>query len=163
MMIGLMAGISGCSPKLKPVTATSQKWYGGAAGSGGGVNYAVSVTKPEAAKISVDKIWLGDNEKGIWADFSVWKDSSRTRFGDKVVPESVSLFQVKFEEVFAGRPMGPGNRNGEPPSGPETIDAPEEIPGDFQGKALIFLTQLPNKTLLIPVEQFTPLQPIAYP
>ena len=154
--------LSGCSPKMKVTNSTMQHWMGGAAGSGGGTNYAVLVSKPTDGVVKIEKVWLGDREKGIWPRFSVQKDSSGTRYGDKTAPAGIECFTVSFSKNNPARP-DPRNDLNEGPNIPKDEPAPTDLPEDFSSGAVIFYsygTKLGGTWI---VNDFTVLQPLAYP
>lgn len=158
ILIALVFLLGGCKSSYQVSEAMMQEWFGGAAGSGGGIRYKVFVEKPSKLEVSVEKVWVGDRENGQLVPFRFFNDSSKTTTM-KVLP-GVQLFRVEFDERIQGQ---------RPPN-METYDeenrqdeAPTDLPGDFVKGAVIYLKDGNGKVTPLAVQDFERLEPLAYP
>ncbi|MEM0996017.1 MAG: hypothetical protein AAGN35_03010 [Bacteroidota bacterium] len=154
-----LVACSGSKPFVQ--RASSQKYYGGPAGSGGGTIYRVFIGKSNKSELRIDKVWVGDAEKGTWAKFQVYADSSRTVLRDHRLPKGSSLSRIEFTKKFAGTPT-PGANEDTAPELPEPIPA-SGLPKAYATGLVIYYTQSSGKTGNWIVEELITLAPLLHP
>lgn len=156
--ISLLFLLTGCKTNYEVAHATKQQWFGGAAGSGGGVNYSISIEKPSKSEVKVDKVYVGDREKGQYVPFRFFNDSSKTT--TMLVPTGVTLFRVEFAERIPGQRQPNMETFGDEPL---QDAAPKGLPEDFNQGVVLFLSDGKGTSSLMTVQDFKLLEPLAYP
>lgn len=153
----LLVSLTGCHTELEMNSATRQSWAGGARGSGRGVMYNVELQKPDNNEITIEKVWLGDREKGKWMSPEIQLRGQLKQQG-LTLPAGRAIFTLMFRETF------PGEANPNQKPDPPLVDADLTLlPEDFQQGAVIFF-KLPNsKVHKLIVANFTELEPLNYP
>ena len=158
----LIGGISGCTGSSKVIHSSSQVWYGGAAGSGGGINYEIRIKKELRVSFKVLSVWVGDRKKGrLFEEISLVPLDQGQPYPDSGVPKGVEAFDIQFSGYNAFR----GHQNPDRPQSkdrPPVIDAPTGLPPKFTEGALVRLKTGNKETYLI-VSSFEKLEPIALP
>lgn len=154
--------LAGCSPKIKLTEATAQRWMGGAAGSGGGTNYAVTISKPESKEIRIDKVWLGNRAEGTWPKFALQEKLDGPRLKDPVAISGNGQYIVVFSMVNP-RMQNPNLTMDEGPKTPTLEKAPADLPTDFVEGAVIYYSFGTKIAGHIIVNEFRYLDPLAYP
>ncbi|HEX2900198.1 MAG TPA: hypothetical protein VHS96_10810 [Bacteroidia bacterium] len=155
----MVLALAGCTVTMKVVKSTSQTWHGGAAGSGGGKNYLVTLTKPANTVVEITQVWIGERDKGWLPRFQVLPQTSDTA-DFHVAGKGVSEFTVKFGEVFPGQP---GPRDAPRPVGVVPFDnPPNDLPDGFTHGAVIYYQTGKQKGTWI-VSEFEVLPPLNYP
>lgn len=147
---------SSCTVQMNVESATVQEWIGGAAGSGGGSKYVVSLSKKGNSDITINSIWLGDREKGVLADFRIYADSSGRIV--KKVSSDMELFRVEMS-VKNRRRMNRddvGGIEGEQ-------DAIPGLPQEFEKGLIINYLDGKGKEGHLVVQDFKKLEPLIYP
>lgn len=147
---------SSCTVQLNVESATVQDWVGGAAGSGGGSNYVVSLSKKGNSDITISSIWLGDRERGVLADFRIFADSSGRIV--KQVSSEMELFRVEMS-VKNRRRMNRDDAGGI--EGEQ--DAIPGLPQEFEKGLIINYLDGKGKEGHLVVQDFTKLEPLIYP
>lgn len=158
LLLPLLLLVTGCKTNYKVTDAMKQEWFGGAAGSGGGVRYKVFIKKPSKVEVGVSQVWVGDREKGQFVPFRFFNDSAKTT--TMMVDPGVELFRVEFDERIQGQ--RPPNMEIENPEKLQD-DAPSDLPEGFQKGAVIYLKDGAGKVSMLAVEDFKRLEPLAYP
>ncbi|MCB9230032.1 MAG: hypothetical protein H6581_00065 [Bacteroidia bacterium] len=151
-ILGFTLLLSGCKDTFVIQKATSQIWWGGVEGSGGGKKYRVLVTKPAKAGFVVERVWIGDREKGrLFKKFSVYNPVERKEFTDKKVPAGVKEFGLLLEEIYPGSEgrhgdLEHGGQRNVSPEQPPVQQAPEDLPQEYSKGGIVFLTYDGGKT-----------------
>ncbi len=155
-----MVWLAGCAGTMKVEKTTTQVWHGGAAGSGGGKNYKVYVSKAASMEVTFDKVWIGDRERGWLPDFRVLYPEVADRLRNHVAPKGVTTFTVEFAEVYPGQP----NPRGEPrPTVVKPFDIPpSDLPESFDKGAVIYYRVGNNPGVWV-VTEMEILEPLNYP
>ena len=159
LFLPLFLLFTGCKTNFEVARASKQEWFGGAAGSGGGINYKVFLTKPEKSEVKVDKVYVGDREKGQYVPFRFFNDSTTTTT-TMMVPSGSTNFRVEFSEQIQGQRQ-PRMEVSDPT--PLQDDAPADLPEDFKKGVVLFLSDGNGKPSIVTVQDFKRLAPIAYP
>ena len=158
LLFSLLLVMTSCKTPLEVSKATQQEWFGGAAGSGGGIRYVVHVKKDEKGEVAVDKVWVGSLEKGQWVPFRFFNDSSRTT--TMMVPEGFTQFRVEFDERIQGQ--RPPNME-EYDENSNSTELPNAFPEGFDKGVVLYLKDGNGKVTVLGVEEFERLEPLAYP
>jgi hypothetical protein len=159
VLVTMMLLLAGCGGTAKVVKSTSQKWHGGAAGSGGGVYYQVTLSKPANMRIEIEKVWLGEREKGWLPRFNVLPQPSDTA-NQHVAQIGITEFTVKFSE---SKPGQPGPREAPRPNVVVPFDnPPADLPDEFTHGAVIYYQIGQQKGMWV-VSEFEILPPLNYP
>lgn len=148
--------LSGCSMKYTVEKATQQDWIGGAAGSGGGTKYLVTLTKSAGKDAVVNKIWVGDREQGQKVQFQIV--DAEAEMIRKSMPTEASTFRIQFSiqnKRRTSRDDAGGVAN--------TENAPDDLPDDFTQGAVIYMTHGEGKQVALVVNDFERLEPLIYP
>lgn len=153
--------LTGCGSTYQVQKATSQSWMGGAAGSGGGVNYRVFIAKTGKDAVSIEKVWLGTAEQGWNTQFRVYADSSRQFLQDSKADADVNLFRIEFAELTPPPPNPRGHNVG--PQLPPYDTPPADLPAEFKKGAVIYYVNGKGQSGQWVVQDFQRLEPIAYP
>lgn len=158
----LLFSLIGCAPKMSINHATLQNWMGGAAGSGGGTNYEVKLEKSAKQIIKIEKVWLGNRDEGIWPRFAVKQTASGPRLTNPIAEAGWTEYFIIFSKVNPNRP-NPHQDLDEGPNVPKPEPAPSDLPKDFVSGAVIYYTFGTDIVNQISVNEFTALDPLAYP
>ncbi len=160
--LGILAlWMSGCVGSATIEKTTSQVWHGGAAGSGGGKNYKVYVSKSKSLAVVIDKVWVGDREKGWLPDYRVVYPDLANGLRNHAAPEGVTTFTLEFAEVYPGQPNNP--RGEIRPVMVKPFDQPPtDLPSSFDKGAVIYL-HLASKATVWVVSEMEILEPLNYP
>lgn len=149
----------GCG-SLQMGVATSQRWHGGAEGSGGGERYVVQFTKPARQVVVVDKVWLGDRERGWLPRVRITYPGLKAMGENSTAPSGVKAFAVHFERLIPDAPPAPR------PSGGGMVqpfdNPPNDLPAHFTHGAVVYC-KVQDKEAQWVIEDFEALAPIAYP
>ncbi len=151
-LVGVLVLFTGCKSTHSVVEATRQEWFGGAPGSGGGIKYTVTVDVPAKAQLEAEKAYVGSRETGFYMRC---KKASPQPDGAK---EGRQLFKIEFERRLPGE-VSDGMANGSM----QPHAAPEGLPPEFEGGALIFYRDKNGKAGQWVVQDFKRLNPLAYP
>jgi len=138
---------SALSQKLTIISATSQKWQGGAFGSGGGINYSIKMIAPRAsADFKIDKIWIGE------------------KYYEPVVNKGLPKLEKDFAKgdtiQLSAAHYIPGERDKKEGNIPEEKNIP--CPKKYKGDALISYT-LKGKRKYFILKKIEALQQLNYP
>lgn len=160
--LGILAfWMAGCVGSATVQKTTSQVWHGGAAGAGGGKNYKVYVSKSKNLEVMVDRVWVGNREKGWLPDYRVVYQGLANGLRNHAAPAGVTTFTVEFGEIFPGQPANP--RGEIRPVMVKPFDpAPTDLPDSFEQGAVIYL-HLANKATVWVVGEIEILEPLNYP
>lgn len=155
----LALACAGCTGSAKVETATSQVWHGGAAGSGGGTHYVVNVTKARRLVVRVEKIWVGERDKGWLPRFFISPQPNDTA-DFHVAPAGITAFTIKFSVNTPGQPFPRGNA--QLPVVAPFDHPPHDLPADFTHGAVLYYS-VDGKRGMWVVREFEALQPQNYP
>lgn len=151
--------LQGCTGTATVEKSTSQVWHGGAEGSGGGKHYVVSMNKPSKTIIKIEKVWIGERDKGWLPRFQVLPQPNDTA-DYHTAHAGITAFSVKFSETFPGEPMPRGNPQ---PRAVVPFDHPPlDLPPAFTHGAVIFYSIQGTQSTWI-VEDFEELPVLNYP
>ncbi len=151
--------LASCGGTAKVVKSTSQVWHGGAAGSGGGKRYEVTLDKPANMEVKIEKVWIGEREKGWLPRFNVIPQTSDTA-NHQVAHRGVTNFTVKFSETYPGQP---GPREAPRPVAVVPFDnPPSDLPAAFTHGAVIYY-QIGKQSGTWIVSDFEALPVLNYP
>jgi hypothetical protein len=160
LLLGMAWILAGCTGTATVEKATSQTWQGGAAGSGGGINYMVYVAKPSKLAFVVDRVWLGDREKGWLLDFRVMYKGLANGINNHEAPTGVTACMVEFRETFPGQPNPRGESR---PSVVKPFDnPPQDLPATFD-KGVAVYYHLGSKADTWVIADFQVLETLNYP
>lgn len=153
LLVGLLAG---CSGRLELGKTTSQKWHGGAAGSGGGTNYRVELKKPKKSRLEIERVWLGDTQKG-WMPTFAFEAPAVSEDNAHIAKEGHGNCILKFTETYLGQ-------IDEDRAKPEEriVAAPSDLPEGFEKGIVIWYkhNETKGQWVITSVEQ---LEPLYYP
>gem|GEM_PF-4034190 len=136
--------------------ATQQDWVGGAAGSGGGTKYVVTLNKTSGKETAVQKIWLGNREQGQEVQFQILDaDAEMIR---QSIPSEAESFRIQFS-VRNMRRTSRDDAGGVANNG----KAPNDLPADFTQGAVIYMQHSGEKMTTLVVNDFERLEPLIYP
>lgn len=160
VIVLLALAVVGCAGTAKVDKATSQVWHGGAAGSGGGKNYKVYVSKSAQLEITIDQVWIGDREKGWLPDYRVVYAGLANGLRNHAAPKGVTAFTVEFGETYPGQP----NPRGEvrPVAMKPFDNPPNDLPETYQQGAVIYY-HAGGKAAQWVVSEMEILEPLNYP
>jgi hypothetical protein len=157
---GMLLLLVGCAAPAKVEKATSQKWHGGAAGSGGGINYVVYVAKPSNLEIVIDQVWVGDREKGWLLDFRVLYPNLTNLQSNHTAPKGVTAFTIEFREITPGPPNPRGDVR---PNQVKPFDSPPgDLPETFDKGAVVYYRAGSDKATWV-ISDFQQLETLNYP
>jgi hypothetical protein len=156
----VVAMLAGCAGTAKVEQSTSQVWHGGAAGSGGGKNYKVTVSKSASLEVMIDKVWLGDRERGWLPEYRVMYKGAPNGMRNHLAPKGVTTFTLEFAEVHPGQPNPRGE--GRPVAVKPFDNPPSDLPEGFDKGAVIYC-HVGNNAVVWTVSDFVVLEPLNYP
>lgn len=138
-------------PDLEVINATSQKWGGGVAGTGG-VYYTISIkTNKPSEKLVIDQLWVKDK-------FLKFKLRTITGHTGKIeFQKKDTLIISASEKIIPGFKQVKEKDN----SGREKAELPEK-PFEYKGAALIGY-KIDEKRKYLAIEKLKRLKPINYP
>lgn len=148
---------------LKVTKATAQNWAGGAAGSGKGTNYLISLTKKAKKPLKISSVWVGTAQEGKPLEFTLTtlaKDGKMPSFEESDIT-AANILQLE------ARLHIPGERR--LPDDPEEVEEPKKNAdkpvcaiADFKGAAYIAYNMGKKLEYLI-IDKFEDLEPVFYP
>jgi hypothetical protein len=131
---------------FKVTTATSQKWSGGAYGSGSGIKYVFKVAFTADVNIQFDTVWISGGNglafrpmQAVVKDSSFRKNDTFTLYAEQYNPGRIDRYKGKTPDKVSSNP-----------------------PLNYTGKALIRFT-INNKACYYSVKEIELLPPLAYP
>ena len=146
--------MSGCATQLSLESATVQEWVGGAAGSGGGSKYVVTVNKKGGKQVNISSVWIGNREKGVMAKANIFTGN---RMVNKI---SADMEQFRLEMSLTNRRRqgrdDPGGVVGEQPANPN-------LPEEFKKGIIIRYTDHKGKEGQLIVQDLKRLEPLILP
>lgn len=148
----------GCTGSATLTKATSQRWYPGVEGANSGKNYVLTYDKPSGLEVRIERVWVGQRDKGWLPRFVVRPQESDTS-DQHVARKGITSFTLHFTETFPGQP-----RRGEmSPSMVVPFDpVPSDLPAEFTNGVVIWYQAGQQKGSWI-VSEFEELKPQYYP
>ena len=139
----------GCLSKdFSIIEATSQKWVGGAPGSGKGVNYIITVVSgKDNEKLGIDKIWIGNE----YYDIAALKNPNKKN--EVKFNKGDTLF-IKIHQYTRTNMLGDVIK--------KEVNEENKVPHEYDGDALLGYT-IKGKRKYKVLKEFTKLKFIPYP
>lgn len=152
--------LAGCAGTVKVEKTTTQLWYGGAEGSGGGKNYKVYVSKSANIDLKVDQVWIGDREKGWLPEYRLLYKDVDNRLRNHEAPKGVTMFTVEFAEIYPGEPHPRGEVR---PTVVKPFDHPPlDLPASFD-KGVAVYCHVGKEARVWVITEMEALEPLYYP
>ena len=135
------------SQELKVIEATSQKWAGGQANSGHGINYRLTIVfNKKIKKLHIDSLWIGNEVFAVKMikNINNVNDDFFTRYDTLYITARKRVKTDKYGNEIA------------------TADKNSKLPIEYQGNALLRY-YIKKKVKYFEIKEFNELEPQYYP
>ena len=143
VIVSACANMKANKPHVEVMNAYSQKWFGGAAGSGYGTNYTFKLKKNTSESISFDTIWIQER---------AYIPEMQNITNPGAAPDSGDEFYLKMQYRYRDNEY-----TGEVSESPPKSDGPA-----YEGDALI-IYRMNGERKTIVVKQMNVEEPLFYP
>lgn len=131
---------------FKVTQATAQNWYGGAAGSGSGINYSFHIVYKKTASVKFDSVWIDHAYRSLFSKSMMFSSNYSLKKGDSIV--------LNAQIYYPGEKDKPNNLM-------ETVKIP--CPVKNCKSPVVILFRVNGKLYYYDLKNVTTLQPANYP